>query len=130
MLKRMVIMACCLLILNGCAAPQKAAEYKRITAEEAKQVLDTKQGAIILDVRTQEEYDQGHIPNALLIPNTDISKQADTMLPDKNATILVYCRSGNRSKSASEELLAMGYTKVYDFGGINNWPYDITEAQK
>ena len=130
MKKKIVIMACCLLILTGCAAPQKAAEYRRITVEEAKQVIDTEQGAIILDVRTQEEYDQGHIPNALLLPNTDISKQADTMLPDKNATILVYCRSGNRSKNASEELLAMGYTKVYDFGGINNWPYDITEAKK
>ena len=128
MFKRLLLCCCCLLLLYGCAAPKKAAEYKKITAAEAKELLDKQEGAILLDVRTKEEFDQGHIPNALLLPNTEIKKQAGEKLPDKNALILVYCRSGNRSKSASEELLAMGYTQVYDFGGINDWPYEtVTE---
>ncbi len=128
MIKRLVLFLCCLALLSGCAAPNKAAEYKKITPDEAKELMDTRENVILLDVRTKEEFDQGHIPNALLLPNTEIKKQAGEKLPDKNALILVYCRSGNRSKSASEELLAMGYTKVYDFGGIIDWPYEtVTE---
>lgn len=124
-MKKLLIMLGCMLVLSGCAAPQKAAEYRKISAEEAKQMIDSGQSVFIVDVRTKEEYDQGHIPSAMLLPNTELGKQAAVSLPDKDATILVYCRSGNRSKSASLELLQMGYSKVYDFGGIIDWPYDV-----
>jgi len=128
--KKLLIMLGCILLLSGCTAPQKAAEYIKIPAEEAKQVIDGDQSVFIVDVRTKEEYDQGHIPNAMLIPNTELKKQAAVSLPDKDVTILVYCRSGNRSKSASLELLQMGYTKVYDFGGIIDWPYDVVMTEE
>jgi phage shock protein E len=97
--------------------------YQKITAAEAK-VLMSDKGVIVLDVRTAEEFEQGHIPGALLLPNTDIATQAAVVLPDKNAKILVYCQGGVRSQSASNELLSMGYTSVIDFGGINDWPYE------
>lgn len=102
------------------------AEYKKITAEEAEQMMND--DVIILDVRTKEEYDESHIPNAVLIPNTDIANKADVMLADKEQTILVYCRSGNRSASAAKELISMGYKNVYDFGGINDWMGEVTTA--
>lgn len=94
-----------------------------ITAQEAKKIIDEKTNYIILDVRTQEEYDRGHIENALLIPDYEIAARAESELPDKNQLILVYCRSGNRSKSAAAKLAAMGYTNVREFGGIMDWPY-------
>ncbi len=97
------------------------AEYHKITAEQAKKMMDT--GAIILDVRTQAEYDEKHIENAIVIPNETIGTIPPGQLPDKNAVILVYCRSGNRSRQASQKLVAMGYTHIYDFGGIQDWPY-------
>lgn len=100
-----------------------APEYKKITAAQAKALMDAG-NVIVLDVRTQSEFDQGHIKDAVLLPNTDVAARAATVLPDKNAKILVYCRSGNRSASASKELIAMGYTDVLDFGGINDWPYE------
>lgn len=95
-----------------------------ITAEEAKQIMDTEEGYIILDVRTQEEYDQGHIPGASLIPNTEITAQAEKVLTDKDQLILVYCRSGRRSKLAAATLAQLGYTNVKEFGGIIDWPYE------
>ena len=97
----------------------------KITAEEAKQIMDSEANYIILDVRTDEEYAEGHIPNAILIPDYEIEEKAETILTDKNQTILVYCRSGNRSKSASEILARLGYTDVREFGGINDWPYEV-----
>lgn len=100
-----------------------AAIYKKITPAEAKALMDAG-NVIILDVRTQSEFDQGFIRNAVLLPNTDIAAKAATILPDKTAKILVYCRSGNRSASASKDLIAMGYTDVLDFGGIIDWPYE------
>ena len=99
--------------------------YKQISAEEAKNIMDSGEKHIILDVREQNEYDAGHIPGAILIPYTEIEGKANDMLPDKNATILVYCRSGRRSKIASESLAKLGYTNVKEFGGINDWPYEI-----
>ncbi|HBD64908.1 MAG TPA: rhodanese-like domain-containing protein [Clostridiales bacterium] len=102
----------------------KNAEYKKITAEEAKAMIDS-DDVIILDVRTQEEYDSGHIENAVLLPITEIADKSRYLLTDKDAKILVYCRSGNRSASAAKNLIEMGYTDVYDFGGINSWPYGI-----
>lgn len=99
--------------------------YMQITAEETKQIIDGDGDYIILDVRTKEEYAEGHIPDALLIPDYEIAEKAEEMLPDKDQTILVYCRSGNRSKGASEKLAEMGYTDVREFGGINDWPYEV-----
>ena len=110
------------LLLTACA---QAASYEQITQEEAKQIMDTTNGYILLDTRTREEYDQSHIPGALLIPHTEISERAADELPDKDQVILVYCRSGNRSKQASEVLAELGYTNVKEFGGINTWPYEV-----
>ena len=98
--------------------------YQQITPEEAKKIMDSEEGYIILDVREQDEYDERHIPGAILIPYTEIENRAEAMLPDKNAQILVYCRSGRRSKIASESLTKLGYTNVKEFGGINDWPYE------
>ncbi len=100
------------------------ANYKDIKPEEAKKRLDGETGIILLDVRTQEEYDEKHIPDSILIPVDVIEKEAQTKLTDKNATIFVYCRSGRRSAIAAEALVKMGYTKVYNLGGINDWPYE------
>jgi len=99
------------------------AGYKKISPKEAKALIDAG-NVVILDVRTPDEYNESHIKGAVLLPNTEISEQAPTILPDKNAKILVYCRSGNRSASASKELITMGYADVLDFGGINDWPYE------
>ncbi len=109
------------------AAVTETAVYQKIDAEKAKEMIDAG-GVVILDVRTQEEYDAGHIPDTLLLPVDAITETtAAELLPDKAATILVYCRSGNRSKTASNMLLDLGYTMVYDFGGINDWPYDVVK---
>ena len=96
-----------------------------ITAEEAKQIMDTEEGYIILDVRTQEEYDESYIPGAILIPHTEIEARAEEVLTDKDQLILVYCRSGRRSKIAAEALVEQGYTNIKEFGGIIDWPYEV-----
>ena len=96
-----------------------------ITAEEAKRIMDSEDGYIILDVREQDEYDAGHIPGAILIPYTQIEAKASERLPDKAQLILVYCRSGRRSKIAAEALAELGYTNIKEFGGILDWPYEI-----
>ena len=110
------------LLLTACA---QAASYEQITQEEAKRIMDTTKGYLLLDTRTREEYDHSHIPGALLIPHTEIADRAEAELPDKDQVILVYCRSGNRSKQASELLSELGYTNVKEFGGINTWPYEV-----
>lgn len=102
-----------------------APPYVNITQEEAKSIMDSGVPCVILDVRTQSEYEQGHIPGAILIPHTEITEKAETVIPNKDTLILVYCRSGNRSKTASEYLLDLGYTNIKEFGGINDWQYDI-----
>ena len=99
--------------------------YKQISAEKAMEFMETEKDYIILDVRTQEEYDEKHIPGAVLVPNETIGKGEIKELPDKDQMILVYCRSGNRSKQASGKLIQLGYTNVYEFGGINSWPGDV-----
>lgn len=98
-----------------------------ITAQQAKEMMDTRSNYIILDTRTQEEYDEGHIPGAILIPYDEILQKAESVLTDKNQLILVYCRSGRRSKLASEDLVKLGYTNIREFGGIIDWPYEITQ---
>ena len=99
--------------------------YEQITAEEAKRIMDSGEEHIILDTREQDEFDEGHIPGAILIPYTEIENKAMEMLPDKNALILVYCRSGRRSKIASESLSKLGYTNIKEFGGFIDWPYEV-----
>ena len=109
------------------AENNQEAVYVNITAEEAKQIMDSEEGYIILDVRTQEEYDQGHIPGAILIPDTEVEVTAEEVLTDKDQLLLVYCRSGRRSKLASEILVELGYTNIKEFGGIIDWPYEIVK---
>ena len=103
------------------------AMYQQITAEESKKIMESGEEHIILDTREQDEFDEGHIPGAILIPYTEIENKAEEMLPDKDAQILVYCRSGRRSKIASESLAKLGYTNVKEFGGIIDWPYEVVK---
>ena len=104
-----------------------SASYDQISGAEAKALMDSESGYIIIDARTQEEYDQGRIPGAILIPEYEIADRAEKELPDKNQLILVYCRSGRRSKIAAEELVKLGYTNVKEFGGIIDWEYETTK---
>ena len=99
--------------------------YEQITAREAKEIMEQKTGYLILDVRTEEEYAAGHIENAMLIPDYEIEARAETELTDKEQMILVYCRSGRRSKGAAEKLASMGYCNVKEFGGIIDWSYGV-----
>ena len=140
-MKKMCILLLGALLLAGCAreeTPDQTAQptqttettreaYMNITAEEAKQLMDTQENYIILDVRRQDEYDEKHIPGAILIPNEVIRERAEEELKDKDQLILVYCRSGNRSKQASEVLEELGYTYIREFGGIIDWPYEVVE---
>ncbi len=103
-------------------------QYRRITAQEAKARMDSGDKIIILDVRTKSEYDENHIQNAILIPNETITDKMPELLTDLDAEILVYCRSGNRSEQAARKLISMGYTNIYDFGGIIDWPYDTVNG--
>ena len=98
-----------------------------IRQQLTKKIMDSQEGYVILDVREQEEFDAGHIPGAILIPYGSIEEKAPSMLPDKDQLILVYCRSGRRSKIAAEALVALGYTNIKEFGGIIDWPYEIVE---
>ncbi len=135
-MKKLAVMLAAALLLVACRTmpepeagapvtePEATAEYHKITAEEAYAMMAG--GTVtIVDVRTEQEYAEGHIADAVLVPNETIGGEAPEELPDMDATLLVYCRSGRRSKEASEKLLSLGYRNVYDFGGINDWPYDI-----
>ena len=99
--------------------------YEQITQAEAKAIMDSEEPYVLLDVRTQEEYDAEHIEGAILIPDYEIETKAESILKDKNALILVYCRSGRRSKNAAIILTTLGYTNIKEFGGIIDWEYDI-----
>lgn len=102
-------------------------EYQNISPEVAKDFIDSGESVIILDVRTKEEYDEGHIENAILIPDNELKELVEAQIPDLDQRIFVYCRSGRRSKAATELLLEMGYTNVLDLGGIMDWPYEIVK---
>ena len=104
-----------------------SATYEQISGAEAKELMDSESGYIIIDARTQSEYDEGHIPGAILIPEYEIADRAEKELPHKNQLSLVYCRSGRRSKIAAEELVNLGYTNVKEFGGIIDWEYEIVK---
>ena len=102
-----------------------ANSYEQITPQEAKTIIDTEKDYVIIDARTTEEFAEGHIEGAILIPEYEIANRAEKELPNKDVLILVYCRSGRRSKIASEELVKLGYTNVKEFGGIIDWPYGV-----
>ena len=129
--KGLIIMLLISLSLFGMTACDgekgKSSTYKQITAEQAKTIMDTEKDYVIIDARTEDEFAEGHIENAILIPEYEIANRAEKELPDKEQLILVYCRSGRRSKIASEELVKLGYINVKEFGGIIDWPYDIVK---
>ena len=127
-MKKIIFFLLAALLLTACGQNtenEQEAVYMNITAQEAKEIMDTQEGYVILDVRTQEEYDQGHIPGAIVISHEEIGEKAETVLTDKNQLILVYCRSGRRSKLAAETLVELGYTNILEFGGIIDWPYEV-----
>ena len=124
-MKKLMIFLLAALLMTACAREEQEAVYMNITPEEAKKLMDTETDYVILDVRAQYEYDQGHIPGAILIPDTEINTRAESVLTDKDQLILVYCRSGRRSKLAAEALVALGYTNIREFGGIIDWPYEV-----
>ena len=111
----------------GCSSGGEKISYQQISGAQAKALMDSESGYIIIDARTQSEYDEGHIPGAILIPEYEIADRAPKELPDKDQLILVYCRSGRRSKIAAEELVKLGYTNVKEFGGIIDWEYDVVK---
>lgn len=130
MKKRILFLLLGVMLLTACGQTgenTKEATFVSITAQEAKKIIDTEEDCIILDVRTQEEYDEGHIPDAILIPDTEVENRAEEELPDKEQLILVYCRSGRRSKLAAQILADSGYSNVKEFGGIIDWPYEVTK---
>ena len=127
-MKKLIIFLLAVMLLTACGQDKEngqGAVYVNITSEEAKEIMDTEEGYVILDVREQDEYDAGHISGAILIPYTQIEVKANEMLPDKDQLILVYCRSGRRSKIAAEALAELGYTNIKEFGGILDWPYEV-----
>lgn len=113
-------------VIAGCSLGG-AVSYEQISGDKAKELMDSQNGYVIIDARTQTEFDGGHIPGAILIPEYEIADRAEKELPDKNQLILVYCRSGRRSKIAAEELVKLGYTNVKEFGGIADWEYEIVK---
>ena len=121
-MKRILPIFLAALLLVGCAAPAEEITYRQVNMDEAITMMEEGSSYIILDVRTPEEFAEKHIPGAINIPNETISTKEIPELPDKDQLILVYCRSGNRSKQASEKLVALGYTNIVEFGGINDWP--------
>ena len=127
-MKKLYFLLLAVMLLTACGQTKEndqEAAYMNITAEEAKQIMDSEDGYIILDARTQEEYDQGHIPGAIVISHEEIAEKAEEVLADKDQLILVYCRSGRRSKIAAEALVELGYTNIKEFGGIIDWPYEV-----
>ena len=121
-------------IIGGADGPTaitvgKQSMYINITPDDAKKIMDSGEDYVLLDVREKDEYDAGHIPGAILIPHGEISERAENVIVNKDVQILVYCRSGRRSKIASESLLELGYTNIKEFGGIIDWQYEITDPQ-
>ena len=135
-MKRMIpILLMMALLLTGCTAPApkpvpEANTYRQITMQEAVEMMEKEENYIILDVRTHEEFAAGHIPGAIVVPNETIGTEEIAQLPDKDQLIMVYCRSGNRSKQASDKLVKLGYTNIVEFGGINSWPGETVSGME
>ena len=124
-MKKIILILLIILLLSACSPNDGNLGYEQISMEEAKVIIEEEKGYIILDVRTPDEFTEKHIPNAINIPNESIGTEEIAELPDKEQKILVYCRSGNRSKQASEKLVKLGYTNVVEIGGINDWTGEI-----
>lgn len=124
-MRRIIMILLALMLLCAGAAGQATGDYRQIDQETARQMMALDDGHVVVDVRRQDEYDAGHIPGAILIPNESIGCDSPEALPDYDQIILIYCRSGNRSKQAAQKLASMGYTNIYEFGGINTWTGEI-----
>ena len=127
-----LVFALLLVFIAGCSASGPAADtekssptFHQISQDEAKEMMAKDDGHVVVDVRRQDEYDAGHIPGAILVPNESIGCDSPEALPDYDQIILIYCRSGNRSKQAAQKLASMGYTNIYEFGGITTWTGDV-----
>ena len=127
-IKKLPLMAA-LMLLAGCAVPAEKPAFRQVTANEAIAIMEQETDYIILDVRRPDEFAERHIPGAINIPNESIGSQPIPQLPDRDQLILVYCRSGNRSKQASAKLAALGYTNIVEFGGINSWPGETVSGE-
>lgn len=126
-MKKLILLFLAMMLLTACGQDKEnsqGAGYVNITAEQAKGIMDSQGGYIILDVRTQDEFDETHIPGAILIPHDEITEKAEDLLTNKDQLILIYCRSGRRSKLAAEAFVELGYTNIKEFGGIIDWPYE------
>ena len=126
-MKKLIVFFLAMMLMTACGQNKEKSQeavYVNITAEQAKEIMDSQEDYIILDVRTQDEFDETHIPGAILIPYDEILEKAEGVLTDKEQLILVYCRSGRRSKLAAEDLVELGYTNIKEFGGIIDWPYE------
>lgn len=128
-MKKIIPFLMALLLLAGCGAQSEESTYRQVNAEEADSMMEEESGYIILDVRTAQEYSEKHIPGAINIPNETIGTEDIPVLPDMEQLILVYCRSGNRSKQASEKLVKLGYTNIVEFGGINDWTGETVSGE-
>ena len=128
-MKKIIPFLMALLLLAGCGAQSEESTYRQVNAEEADSMMEEETGYIILDVRTAQEYSEKHIPGAINIPNETIGTEDIPELPDKEQLILVYCRSGNRSKQASEKLVKLGYTNIVEFGSINDWTGETVSGE-
>ncbi len=124
-MKKMLVLLLVVATLTGCGKEEEKASYQQIDMDTAIQIMTQEEGYVILDVRTHAEYEEKHIPGAICIPNETIGTEQPKELPDLNQRILVYCRSGNRSKQASQKLADMGYTNILEFGGIIDWPGEV-----
>ena len=130
-MKRCSVLLLVMLLMTGCAMGQgmdgdgMERSYTQISQDEAREMMARDDGHVIVDVRRQDEYDAGHIPGAILVPNESIGTEPPEALPDLNQILLVYCRSGRRSKEAAQKLFDIGYTNVYEFGGITDWTGDV-----
>ena len=135
-MKMFIVLFSCIGLLTGCiqklsgqTGETKKSEYRKISAVEARKMMQESKDYILLDVRTESEYREKHIQGAVLIPDNEIKARAEKELPDKNAVILVYCRSGRRSASASKILAGLGYINIYDFGGITGWSFETVSGR-
>ncbi|MCR4676695.1 MAG: rhodanese-like domain-containing protein [Sphaerochaetaceae bacterium] len=127
-MRKVILILLTVVVLSAVSCAKGSGEeasYRQVSAAEAKRLMEVESSYVILDVRTQEEYEESHIPGAVVLPYDEVPSRAQDLLKDKNQLILVYCRSGNRSRKASQSLVNLGYKNVVEFGGINSWPYEV-----
>ena len=129
MIKRRIVSIIAALVflfaVSGCSVPEEGSDYMNISQKKAKEMMENLEEFVLLDARTEEEFSEGHIPGAILIPYDEITEKAEGILTDKDQLILVYCRCGRRSKIAAADLVKLGYTNIKEFGGIIDWPYEV-----